>query len=98
MAELASPMASFKIGHLTIVLSVLALSGCGIAAKIDARNDMQQSKLDYKNCLANNPSNPKACEATRLAYEADLKSYKVMSAGILPGQNNTLNVTTSNDQ
>ena len=91
-------MASSRVGHLPIVLSFLALSGCGIEAKIDARNDMQQSKLNYKNCLANNPSDPKACESTRLAYEADIRAYKAMSAGIQPGLNSTLNVTTSNDQ
>jgi hypothetical protein len=89
-------MGSSRLGHLTIVLAVLALSGCGIEAKIDARNDMQQSKLNYKNCLANNPSNPQACESTRLAYEADIRAYRTMSAGIQPGLNNTLNVTTSN--
>jgi hypothetical protein len=89
-------MASSRRGHLTNVLSVLALSGCGIGAKIEARNDVQQSKLNYKNCLANNPSSPQACESTRLAYEADIKAYRVMSAGIQPGLNSTLNVTTSN--
>jgi hypothetical protein len=91
-------MASSKVGHLTIILSILALSGCGIGAKIDARNDMQQSKLNYKNCLANNPSGPKACESTRLAYEADIRAYKTLSAGMQPGLNSTLNVTTSSDQ
>jgi hypothetical protein len=91
-------MASYKVGHLTIILSVLALTGCGIGAKIEARNDMQQSKLNYKNCLTNNPSDPKTCETTKLAYEADIRAYKTLSAGIQPGLNNTLNVTTSTDQ
>jgi hypothetical protein len=91
-------MASYKVGHLTIILSVVSLSGCGIEAKINARNDMQQSKLNYKNCLANNPSDPKACESTRLAYETDIRAYKTLSAGMQPGLNNSLNLTTSSDQ
>lgn len=67
----------------TATLATLALlSGCGVVAKVDARNDMAQSKAAYKNCLAINPSNPVACESYRLAYEADLKAYGATSAGL----------------
>jgi hypothetical protein len=85
-------------GRIVVILFSLVLSGCGIAAKIDARKDMEQSKATYKDCLAQNSSKPSNCESARLAFEADMKTYRATSAGIQPGYNNTLNVTTTNDQ
>jgi len=63
---------------------LLLLSGCGIAARVNARHDMEASKAAYKACLAT--SGPELCEAQRLAYEADLSAYRatpklVMGAG-----------------
>ena len=60
--------------RLALVLCLtLLISGCGIAAKVNARDDMFKSKDAYKACLAANPDNPDKCEALRRAYEADVK-------------------------
>jgi len=75
--------------RVAIFALALALSGCGIAAKIDARNDMEQSKSAYKNCLAANPSNPAACAGLEAAFKADLAAYQATSAGVNP---NTINI------
>jgi hypothetical protein len=66
---------------------LLLLSGCGIAAKVNARHDMEASKAAYKACLAT--SGPEACEGQHLAYEADLSAYRatpklVIGAGSAP--------------
>jgi hypothetical protein len=61
----------------------LSLSGCALAAKMDARNDMETSKAAYKACLADNPKNVSACESLRLSYDADLKAYAATPAGML---------------
>jgi hypothetical protein len=37
-------------------------SGCGVAAKVNARNDMEASKAAYKACLAQNATNAATCE------------------------------------
>jgi hypothetical protein len=62
-----------------------ALSGCGVVAKIDARQEAQQSRAAYKTCLYAHPSNPRECEGLRLAHEADAHAYRAFSAGIRPG-------------
>jgi hypothetical protein len=85
-----------KIGLIGTV-ATLALSGCGIAAKVDARNNMRASLAEYKACLAQNSQNLKACEASRLAYNADMRAYRATSAGIQPGRNDTINVNTDGD-
>lgn len=61
------------------------LSGCGIAAKVNARNDMQASRTAYKTCLAQHPQDIAACEGPRQAYEADLSAYQATSAATRPG-------------
>ena len=61
------------------------LSGCGIAAKVNARNDMQVSKTAYKTCLAQHLQDAVACDGPRQAYEADLSAYQATSAGTRPG-------------
>jgi N-acetyl-beta-hexosaminidase len=62
-----------------------SLIGCGIAAKVNARNDMEQSRDAYKACLAQNANNIHACDAAAAAYNADLRAYEATSAGIHNG-------------
>jgi hypothetical protein len=67
-----------------IIVGAMAglLSGCGIAAKVNARNDMQVSKTAYKTCLTQHAQDAAACEGPRQAYEADLSAYRATSAGL----------------
>ena len=60
-----------------------SLSACALAAKMDARSDMEASKAVYKACLADNPKTVSACQAQQLSYEADLKAYQATPAGML---------------
>jgi len=39
-----------------IVFLALPLAGCGVTAKIDARQDYQASEAQYKACLTANPA------------------------------------------
>jgi hypothetical protein len=71
-----------RMAFLSLMTLPFLLEGCGIAAKVDARNDMLQSKAAYKNCLAQNPDNVSACEAAESAYEADLAAYQATTAGL----------------
>ena len=76
---------------LFIAAAMLAvLSGCGIAAKVEARSGMQQSLAAYKACLAQNPQNVQACEGAKLAYDADMKAYRATSSGIQRGYSSTV--------
>ena len=59
------------------VLAVL-LSGCGVAAKVNARHDMEASKVAYKACLAERGQDAAACDGLRQAYEADLLAYRAI--------------------
>ncbi len=67
------------------VFAPLPATGCGIAAKVDARNEYQASSERYKACLAANTADPRACEGLRLAMEADEQKYTNFSAGIQQG-------------
>jgi hypothetical protein len=67
------------------VLAAMAVSltACGVAVRMEARNDMEASKAAYKSCLAENPGKVSACEASRLSYEADLKAFQATAGGML---------------
>lgn len=69
-----------------ILFMGLALGGCALAARTDARNDYQASAAQYKACLAANPSAPHNCEGPRLAMETDERKYNNLSAGITGNQ------------
>ena len=74
----------------------LALSSCGIAAKVESRNDYQASAANYKACLTENAASPDRCEGYRLAMETDERKYNAMSAGIVRGAQRTNTVTILN--
>lgn len=68
------------------------LGGCGIGAKIEARNNYAASRAAYKECL--NDHAPNQCESKRLAMEADQHAYDDLSAGIQKGGNQTLTINS----
>jgi hypothetical protein len=77
-----------------LMLAASSLSGCGIAAKVNARNSMQESLAAYKACLVQNPQNVNACQGAKLAYDADMRAYRATSAGIQPGRHDTLTINS----
>lgn len=80
-----------------ITLSVASLlSGCGVAAKIEARNDYRTSADQYKACLTANAAAPQNCESLRLAMETDERKFNNLSAGTNPGSQTSHNVTILN--
>jgi hypothetical protein len=85
---------TIKIVTVCVCVCVL-LSGCGIAAKVNARNDLEQSKAAYKDCLSQHPDDIPACAGLHTAYEADLNTYRAMTAGVQPGTNNTMKVNST---
>jgi hypothetical protein len=62
-----------------LVAICLALGGCGIAAKIDARTEYQKSIADYRACLDANPNDAHACDAKRLAMEVARRACRQQS-------------------
>lgn len=77
---------------LVLLSAALLLAGCGIAAKIDAREHYQQSLTAYRACIGSNGSNPKACEGQRIAMEVDERAFNNMSAAVQEGGNRTGNL------
>jgi hypothetical protein len=65
-----------------VVLCMLALVGCGIVAKIDARTEYQKTVADYSACLDAHPWELKACDGKRLAMEAEERAYNNLFAGV----------------
>jgi len=76
---------NMKSKSLGLILLASVISGCGIAAKIKARDDMMQAKSAYTQCLQQNSAEPGQCAGLKEAYEADLQAYRATSAGIKPG-------------
>ncbi len=65
----------YKPLFLILAISIL-FSGCGIAANIRARNDVENSKAEYKACLKQHPDDLSKCDALKKAYEADLDYWR----------------------
>lgn len=80
-----------------IAVACFLLSGCGIVAKVNSRNDMLKTKTEYTNCLEQHSSNTSVCNGYKAAYKADMEAYRATSAGIEPGFNNSMNINSSND-
>lgn len=68
-----------------MALPCLFLTGCGVAARVDARTEYQASAANYKTCLAANAAAPLNCESLRLAMETDERKYNNLSSGLNPG-------------
>jgi hypothetical protein len=79
--------------NIIVIFSLtVTLAGCGIAAKIDTRNDYRASVTAYMECLATHA--PKDCEGLRLAMEAEERQYKPLAD--TAGGNSTTNMNTQN--
>jgi hypothetical protein len=89
-------MTQMKFKPAVAVLALTLLSGCGVAAKINAREQYQSSANAYKACLIANPSYTSKCEGYRLAMETDQHQYTDFSAGMTPGASRAANVTLFN--
>jgi hypothetical protein len=70
---------------LPLLMGSIALGGCGIAAKVQARDDMMQAKSAYTQCLSENSSDPSKCAGFKEAYDADLQAYRATSNGLRSG-------------
>lgn len=68
-----------------VATSLLVFASCGIAAKVNARNDLEQSKAAYKECLSQHVNETNQCAGQREANQTDLQTYETMSRGIRPG-------------
>jgi hypothetical protein len=75
---------------LALLVVLISLSGCGIAARTDARNEYQASVERYKECLTANSSRPQQCEGLKLAMEADERKYNNIYA---PGNQRSSAIT-----
>ena len=62
-----------------------ALFSCGVAAKVQTRDDMMQAKSAYTQCLTNNSSEPSKCAGLKEAFETDLQAYRATSSGVRNG-------------
>jgi hypothetical protein len=79
---------------LVVIIIAGGLGGCGLAAKVEARQDYRSSVAAYKECLATHA--PNQCEGLRLAMEADERQYNNLSAGITPGGQRSANINIQN--
>jgi hypothetical protein len=73
--------------HRTIIVGCLLLSGCGVAAKIQARQAYQQAVSNYDACLTTNSNNPSQCAGLQQIVQTNEDEYNDMAAGIREGGN-----------
>jgi len=62
-----------------ILCCCLLLCACRGSAKVQAMNDLEQSKSAYKSCLTKNGGDDSKCQGQKRAYELDLETYSVIS-------------------
>ncbi len=60
---------------------LIVLAGCAAVARDKARNDLEQSKAAYKECLQQHLDDASACEALQKIYEADLQALRALKRG-----------------
>jgi hypothetical protein len=72
---------------------VLTVTGCGIAAKIQARQAYQQATADYDACLSAHSTHLDICEAKRQIMLTDEAEYNNFAAGIYAGGSHAVNVS-----
>ena len=72
---------------LSVVLLTSLLTGCAV---IRARNDMEASKAEYKQCLREHSEDTSKCDAYRAMYEADLKAYRATTDAMREGSTVTI--------
>jgi hypothetical protein len=73
-----------KLWMIWVVPVIAGLAGCGIAAKVNARHDLEVSKVAYKACLAQHGQDVAGCSGPRQAYEADVAAFRATAAAIRP--------------
>ena len=78
------------------ILLGLSLSGCGVAAKIQARNAYQKAVDNYNDCLIKNQIKTVKCNAYKQIMLTDEEEYNNFAAGIQYGGTSSLNVNTQN--
>lgn len=86
-----------KASILIAVATILVCQGCGVVAKVQARDDMMQAKSAYTGCLQENSGQPAKCAGLREAFEADLQAYRATSAGIQPGYSVSVDQTSTSN-
>lgn len=77
------------------IAGALLLSGCGLAAKIDARQGYQRAVVAYQGCLSTHQADTSACNADKFSMDAARQEYEEMTAGLSPGSIRSVNVGTS---
>ncbi len=60
------------MNFLVLLVVALSLGGCGLAR-------INEYKSAYQSCLAQHSQDPSACEAARLAYEAELQPMRAVN-------------------
>jgi len=55
-----------------LLITMVGISGCGWAGKLDAMSKLDVSRATYKACIAQHRTGASACEAERVSYQSDL--------------------------
>ena len=75
--------------------TLLLLSGCAVADRVQSRSDYAESTARYKACLNANPATPQACESLRMAMETDERRFNNLGAA-MDGRQGSATVTVLN--
>jgi len=81
-----------KLALITVMVG--SLCGCGIAAKVQARQAYQQATTNYDNCLMANQNDVDACNADKQIMLSNEDEYNSLAAGIEPEGVHTLNMNS----
>lgn len=77
------------VKYILVVILISSATGCGIAARVGARNDMETSKKAYTKCLERE-SDVSRCERYKRAFEANIKAYRVIKTPDSKGTSSTI--------
>lgn len=61
--------------------ALLASTGAGCTARMNARDSVEQSLAIYRYCISQHAEDPLSCDSARRIYEDDLRAYEAGSQG-----------------
>ena len=63
-----------------LLASTLALAACGSSPHHRAKDDVMDSKSEYKDCVSDHSDEVEKCDGARINYETDMKTLDALRA------------------
>jgi hypothetical protein len=71
-------MTMIPLRYVLLACCTLSLAACGSSTGERAKEDMMDSKAEYKDCISDNSDEIGKCDGARISYETDVKTLETL--------------------